>query len=89
MPSSRCPVPYNEFKSKISCSSIFDSLSIRILARIIRDYSTFVVNHDFKARSRLDMFLLPLIFARTLKFLSKIIFRLQTFCNIAYTSIFF
>jgi hypothetical protein len=36
------------FKSKISCSSIFDSVSVRIPTRIIRDYSTFMVNHNFK-----------------------------------------
>jgi hypothetical protein len=28
--------------------SIFYSISIRILARIIREYSTFMVNHNFK-----------------------------------------
>jgi hypothetical protein len=38
----------NVFKSKISCSSIFGSVSIRIPGKIIGDYSTFMVNHNFK-----------------------------------------
>jgi hypothetical protein len=37
----------NVFKSIISCSSLFDSVSVRIPNRIIRDYSTFIVNHNF------------------------------------------
>jgi hypothetical protein len=36
------------FKNKISCSSTFDSVSIRISTRIIGDYSVFVVNYNFK-----------------------------------------
>jgi hypothetical protein len=35
-------------KKKISCSSIFDTVSLQISARIIRDFSTSVVNHNFK-----------------------------------------
>jgi hypothetical protein len=38
----------NVFKSKVSCSSIFDSVCIQIPTRIITDYSTFMVNHNFK-----------------------------------------
>jgi hypothetical protein len=36
------------FKNKISCSSIFDSLSVRIPTMIIRDYFTFMVNDNLK-----------------------------------------
>jgi hypothetical protein len=38
----------NVFKNKISCSSIFDSVSIRISTRIIGDYIIFVFNYNFK-----------------------------------------
>jgi hypothetical protein len=38
----------NAFKNKISCCSIFDSVSVRISTRIITDCSTFIVNHNFK-----------------------------------------
>jgi hypothetical protein len=40
----------NVFKNKISCSSIFDTVNLRIglPCRRIRDFSTFVVNHNFK-----------------------------------------
>jgi hypothetical protein len=30
---------------------MFDSVSVRVCTKIIRDYSTFVVNHNFKVRS--------------------------------------
>jgi hypothetical protein len=38
----------NVFKSKISSSSIFDSITIWITTMIIKDYSVFMVNHNFK-----------------------------------------
>jgi hypothetical protein len=38
----------NIFKNKISYSSIFDSVTVRIPTRIITDYSIFLVNHNFK-----------------------------------------
>jgi hypothetical protein len=38
----------NVFKSKISSSSIFDSVSIQVPTRTIRDYSAFMVIHNFK-----------------------------------------
>jgi hypothetical protein len=38
----------NVFKNKISCSSIFYTVNLRIPVRRIRDFSTFVVNHNFK-----------------------------------------
>jgi hypothetical protein len=38
----------NVFKNKISCSSIFDTVNLRIPSRRIRDFSTFVANHNFK-----------------------------------------
>jgi hypothetical protein len=38
----------NVFKNKINCSSIFDTISLQIPARIIRDLSTSVVSHNFK-----------------------------------------
>jgi hypothetical protein len=37
----------NVFKNKISCS-ISDTVNLRIPSRRIRDFSTFVVNHNFK-----------------------------------------
>jgi hypothetical protein len=41
-------ISYWCFKGKISCSSIFDTVSLRIPTRSIRNYSTFTVNRDFK-----------------------------------------
>jgi hypothetical protein len=38
----------NVFKGKISCSSVFDTVSLRIPTRSITDYSTFTVHHNFK-----------------------------------------
>jgi hypothetical protein len=38
----------NVFKNKISCSFIFDTFNLRIPSRRIIDFSTFVVNHNFK-----------------------------------------
>jgi hypothetical protein len=38
----------NVFKNKISCSSIFDTVNLRIPSRRIIDFSTFVVNYNFK-----------------------------------------
>jgi hypothetical protein len=38
----------NVFKNKISCSSIFDNVNLRIPSRRIRDFCNFVVNHNFK-----------------------------------------
>jgi hypothetical protein len=38
----------NVFINKISCSSIFDSVNLRVPSRRTRDFSTFVVNHNFK-----------------------------------------
>jgi hypothetical protein len=38
----------NTFESKINCSTTFDSVSVRIHIRIIGDYSTFMVSHNFK-----------------------------------------
>jgi hypothetical protein len=37
------------FENKISCSSLFDSVSVRIPFRLIRDYSTLIENHNLKA----------------------------------------
>jgi hypothetical protein len=42
------PFLINVFKNKISCSSIFDTLCLRIPSRRIRDYSTFAVNKNVK-----------------------------------------
>jgi hypothetical protein len=38
----------NVFKNKISCSSIFYSVSVCTPTRIIRNYCTFMANHNFK-----------------------------------------
>jgi hypothetical protein len=38
----------NVFKGKISCSSIFDTVSQRIPTRSVRDYSAFTVHRKFK-----------------------------------------
>jgi membrane-associated HD superfamily phosphohydrolase len=38
----------NVFINKISCSSIFDTVSLCIPSRTIRDFSTFVVRQNFK-----------------------------------------
>jgi hypothetical protein len=38
----------NVFKGKISCSSVFDTVSLRIPTRSVRDYSTFTVHRNFK-----------------------------------------
>jgi hypothetical protein len=38
----------NVFKGKISCSSIFDTVSLRIPTRSIRGYITFTVHRNFK-----------------------------------------
>jgi hypothetical protein len=38
----------NVFKGKISCSSVFDTVSLRIITRSVRDYSTFTVHHNFR-----------------------------------------
>jgi membrane-associated HD superfamily phosphohydrolase len=38
----------NVFKNKISCSSVFDTVSLLIPTRIIRDFCSFVVKHNFK-----------------------------------------
>jgi hypothetical protein len=38
----------NVFRGKICCSTILDSVSLRIPSRSIRDHSTFTVNHNFK-----------------------------------------
>jgi hypothetical protein len=39
---------FNVFKGKISCSSVFDTVSLRIPTRSVRDYSTFTVHCNFK-----------------------------------------
>jgi hypothetical protein len=36
------------FKGKISWSSVFDTVSLRIPTRSIRDYTTFTVHRNFK-----------------------------------------
>jgi hypothetical protein len=36
------------YLKQLSCLSTFGSLSARISTRIIRDYSAFIVNHNFK-----------------------------------------
>jgi hypothetical protein len=41
----------NTFKGKISCSSVFDTVSLRIPTRSIRDYTTFTVHRNFKVSS--------------------------------------
>jgi hypothetical protein len=61
-------------KIKIS-SSIFDSVSVRIPTRTIRDYSIFMVNHNFKVNPSARCVLLPMLFARTFTFLTRFIFR--------------
>jgi hypothetical protein len=38
----------NVFKGKISCSSVFDTVSLHIPTRSIRDYTTFTVHRNFK-----------------------------------------
>jgi hypothetical protein len=38
----------NVFKNKICCSSVFETVSLRIASRRSRDFSAFVVNHNFK-----------------------------------------
>jgi hypothetical protein len=38
----------NVFKGKISCSSVFDTVSLRIPTRSVRDFSTFIVHRNFK-----------------------------------------
>jgi hypothetical protein len=38
----------NVFKGKISCSSVFDTVSLRIPTRSVRDCSTFTVHRNFK-----------------------------------------
>jgi hypothetical protein len=38
----------NVFKGKISCSSVFDTVSLRKPARSARDYSTFILHRSFK-----------------------------------------
>jgi hypothetical protein len=38
----------NVFKGKISCSSVFDTVSLRIPTRSISDYTTFTVHRNFK-----------------------------------------
>jgi hypothetical protein len=38
----------NLFSSKGNCSSIFDFVGIQIPTMIIRVYSTYMVNHNFK-----------------------------------------
>jgi hypothetical protein len=36
----------NVFKGKISCSSVFDTVSLRIPTRSIRDYTTFTIHRN-------------------------------------------
>jgi hypothetical protein len=38
----------NVFKGKISCSSVSDTVSLRIPTRSIRDYTTFTMHRNFK-----------------------------------------
>jgi hypothetical protein len=38
----------NTFNGKISCSSVLDTVSLRITTRSIRDYCTFTVHRNFK-----------------------------------------
>jgi hypothetical protein len=38
----------NVFKGKISCSSVFDTVSLCIPTKSIRDYATFTVHRNFK-----------------------------------------
>jgi hypothetical protein len=42
------PFSYQCFKGKISCASVFDTVSLRIPTRSIRDNSTFTVHRNFK-----------------------------------------
>jgi hypothetical protein len=57
MPRKSCDVSgflivyYYCFKGKISCSSVFDTVSLRILTRHVRDFSTFTVHRNFKVSS--------------------------------------
>jgi hypothetical protein len=65
----------NVFKSKISRSSLFDSVSIRIPTRLIRDYSTFVVNRNFKISPSARRVSAAVAICKDIDFLTKIIFR--------------
>jgi hypothetical protein len=50
----------NFFKGKISCSSAFDTVSLRIPTRSVRDYSTFTVYRISRSVPKPDVFLLPM-----------------------------
>jgi hypothetical protein len=71
----------NVFKGKISCCSIFDTVSIHISTRILRDYyiRTFMVNRNFKVSQPVNpsarCVSAAMLFVRTLTYLTRIIFR--------------
>jgi hypothetical protein len=50
----------NVFKGKNSCSSVFDTVRLRIPTRSVREYSTFTVHRNFKVSPQPHVFLLPM-----------------------------
>jgi hypothetical protein len=70
----------NVFKSKISCSSIFDSVSIQIPATTTATATAIAITLHLwlitfsMSVCQLDVFLLPVLFARASTFLAGIIF---------------
>jgi hypothetical protein len=64
----------NVFKGKISCSSVFDTVSLRIPTRSIRDYSTFTYIVMSRSVPQPDVFLPPMQSAGASTSLTKILF---------------
>jgi hypothetical protein len=64
----------NMFKSKIDSSSIFDYVNVWIPARIIRDYSAFMINHSFKVIPSASCVSVASVICKGIDIFSKIIF---------------
>jgi hypothetical protein len=73
------PFLINVFLKKITCSSIFDSVSVHILSLIIKDYYTLKVNHSFKVSPSARRVSTANAPCKDTDYLTKIIFRLRTF----------
>jgi hypothetical protein len=64
----------NVFEGKISCSPVFDTVSLRIPTRSIRDYTTFTVHRNFKVSPSARCVSAANAVCRALKSLTKIVF---------------
>jgi hypothetical protein len=66
----------NVFKGKISCSSVFDTVSLRITTRSIRDYSTSTLNRTSNVSSSAKSVSAANAVCRSIDIVHKIVFSL-------------